>query len=134
MRLAVGEDYDCRFLRHLDDVSVVVRADGVGNFEQAFLIGAAIGKRVGNHNATISPSLCESAALRDGRVILCRRRRARVHQHEHGIRLVAVPCATEPVTEFLFVSSELRSTNHAVLEGESHLPARVVCNFLGHAS
>ena len=80
--LAICKDDDCRLSRHLDDMCVVLGTDGVVNFSQASLIGAAISECVRHDDATIPPRLCKPATLGHSRIIAAGIFGARIHQND----------------------------------------------------
>src|SRR5579863_1866351 len=123
---AIGKDDDCRLSRHLDDMCVVLGTDGVVNFSQAFLIGAAISECVRHDDATIPPRLCKPATLGDGRIIEYGICDAGIHQNEQRLWLVVVPQARKAVTIFLILPTEMGRAGNSVVQGETNLATGTV--------
>jgi hypothetical protein len=123
---AIGKDDDCRLSRHVDDMCVVLGTDGVVNFSQASLIGAAISECVRHDDATIPPRLCKPATLGHGRIIAAGICGARIHQNEQRLWLVVVPQARKTVTIFLILPTEMGRAGNSILQGETNLATGTV--------
>lgn len=123
---AIGKDDDFRFSCHLDDMSVVFGTDGVVNFNEKSLIGAAISESICHADATIPPRLCKSATLGHGRIVAVGIGRAGIHQNEHRLWLLVVPQASKTVTIFLLLPTEMGRAGNSILQGEAKLATGTV--------
>jgi hypothetical protein len=67
--LHIGEDDDSGLLGHLYEMSIILRPYRVGNLHKSLLVGGAVGKGIADINTAITPSPCEAAAFRNGRIV-----------------------------------------------------------------
>ena len=101
--LAVGEDDGFGLGGHREDEAVVVGADGVVDFEEAVLVGRAVGVDVADELTAVTPRAGELARLAEGGVGVVEAGDAGVHQQPENERLRGVPDFAELVAIALAV-------------------------------